>query len=175
MRTLRELQRRARSAASRARIRGCDSIGELADVTGTPFVSNQGRITVGRCFEMSAVPVRSHLVTEASGSVVIGDNVRIAYGVGIFSAAEILIGDDTTIGPLAMLLDVDFHDIYDQDARGEPRPIHIGRGVHLGSGVVVLRGAVIGDGVRVAPNSVVSRFLPAGSHAAGVPARPVNA
>jgi maltose O-acetyltransferase len=113
-------------------------------------------------------------VTGANGILVIGDRVRLAHGVAMCAHASLEIGDDTTFGPFAMVLDVDFHGVQARGAPAGARPVRIGRNVHIGAGTIVLRGAVIGDGVVVAPNSVVSRWVPAGLRVAGVPAKPVR-
>lgn len=168
-----ELRARIASLVARAALRRVDALGAGARTFGRPFVSNQGRIEIGRGVVLSALPVPSHLATGAGGLLRVGDRVSIAHGASIFAHREIDIGDDVSIGPLAMLLDVDFHEVRARESIGEARPIRIGRGVRIGSGVVVLRGAIIGDGARIAANSVVSRYVPPGALAAGVPARPV--
>lgn len=159
--------------ASRA-LRDCDRVGLGARVFGAPHVVNDGAIEIGDDFAISAVPVRGHLVTTRSGRLRIGHRVRIGYGSSIFAEELVEIGDGTSIGPMTMVLDVDFHDVKDRGSRGATRPIRIGRDVRIASGVVVLRGAIIGDGARIAAGSVVSRAIPAGAHAEGVPARPTT-
>jgi acetyltransferase-like isoleucine patch superfamily enzyme len=53
----------------------------------------------------------------------------------------------------------------------EPNPVVIGAGVWLGSHVVVTDGVTIGSGCVVGANSVVTKDLPEGCLAAGVPAK----
>lgn len=166
------LRHRVERLRTRASLRACDALGEGAVVLGAPFVDNRGRITIGRDFRLASIPVRSHLATRNGGRLVIGDRVRIAHGAAIFAEGEVIIGDDVSIGPMVMILDVDFHEIADRTARGTPRPIRIGRGVHLSAGCIVLRGAVLGDGAHVGPHSVVARAVPKGMRVEGVPARP---
>lgn len=151
---------------------GCDIIGDGALLHGKPIIDNQGRIEIGRAIRMSAVPVPSHLTTGAAGVLRIGSRVRISHGAAVHAHHEIVVGDDVCIGPFAMILDFDFHGEKERDEPGEPRPIHIGDGVQLGAGVIVLRGASIGAGAVIAPHSVVARFVPPGAYFAGVPARP---
>ncbi len=160
---------------TRAVLHACDVVKDGAFVAGVPFVDNRGRIEIGEGSSISSLPVRSHLATRPGASLVIGDRVRIAHGAAIYVASEVVVGDDVAVGPMSMILDVDFHEIGDRSASGTPRPIRIGRGVRLAVGCVVLRGVVIGDGARIGPHSVVARSIPPGVYAEGVPARPVNA
>lgn len=166
--------RDVQAAFARWWLRACDVVGPEARLLGRPFIRNLGRLEIGSGFVASSVPVRTHLVTGPHGTLRIGDRVRIAHGASLSAQIELIIGDDTVIGPFAMLIDSDYHDANDRNGAGSAKPILIGRGVRIGAGVVVLRGAVIGDGAVIEPNSVVSRYVPPGVHAAGVPARPVG-
>lgn len=156
------------------KLRGCDSVGRSARVRGTPWIENHGRIDIGEDFSIDALPVPSHLVTFRDGRLAIGRRVRVAHGVAICAHLSVEIGDDVSFGPFAIVIDDDFHGVRARGAGAGPRPIRIGRNVHIGAGTIVLRGAVIGDGVTVAPNSVVSRWIPSGLRVAGVPARPIR-
>lgn len=145
-----------------------------AFVDGHVVIRSSGRMEIGSAFAISGLPVRSHLLTGARGSLRIGDRVRVAHGASISAYGEVLIGDDVIIGPMVIVMDVDFHDVKSRDASRSPRPIRIGNGVRIGAGVIVLRGAVIGDGARIEAQSVVSRYVPPGALARGVPARPIR-
>ena len=164
---------RLRASWARLRLRACDVVGPGARVIGAPHVENRGRIELGRGFVWSSVPVRSHFVVGPHGVLRIGDDVHIAHGAALSVDAEVTIGDGSVLGPFVTILDSDYHEVNHREAHGEARAIHIGRNVRLGAGVVVLRGAIISDGAVIAPNSTVSRFIPAGARASGVPARPV--
>ena len=64
------------------------------------------------------------------------------------------------------------HDI-DPDRRHilYPAPIHIGRKVWSGAGVIITKGVTIGDNSIVAAGAVVTHDIPFNVIAAGVPAR----
>lgn len=156
------------------KLRSCDVLGRRARVFGKPYIENRGRIEIGDDFEIDALPVPSHLVTGDRGVVQIGRRVRVAHGVAICSQLSIEIGDDTTLGPFAIVLDADFHGVQSRGEAAGPRPVRIGHNVHIGAGTIILRGAIIGDGVTVAPNSVVARWIPEGLYVAGVPAKPIR-
>lgn len=171
---LSDLRARLATRLSRAfLLRHCDFVGEGVFLVGRPKITNGGRIEIGANFAMSSSPVGSHFEARSGGHIVIGRNVRISHGASVFAHELIEIGDNTTIGPMAMLLDVDFHEVKSRESMGEPRPIRIGKNVHIGAGCVILRGAFIGDGAHIAANSVVGRAVPPGTRAAGVPARPL--
>ena len=83
----------------------------------------------------------------------------------------IVIGDGTFIGHNTVLATLD-HDI-DPDRRHilYPAPIHIGRKVWIGAGVIITKGVTIGDNSIVAAGAVVTHDIPSNVIAAGVPAR----
>jgi acetyltransferase-like isoleucine patch superfamily enzyme/acyl carrier protein len=156
------------------RLRAVDRLGVRARVTGRPFIVNQGKIRIGRDFHLVAQPATSHLVAMG-GLLEIGDRVQIACGASITALQRIRIGDDTQIGPYAVIIDSDFHVVGNRSAHATPQPIWIGRNVTIGHRVTILRGATIGNGVRVESGSVVSGNVPDGAVVAGVPAAPVMA
>jgi len=153
-------------------LRDCDRVGLAPRLYGRPAISSLGKIEIGDHFSMSSLPLRSALNTGAKGLLEIGSDVSIGHGASIAAHAHVTIGDGTVIGPMVMIIDIDFHETNDHASLGQPKPIRIGRGVRIGSNVVILRGAMIGDGAVIASNSVVSRVLPPRRHASGVPARP---
>ena len=53
-------------------------------------------------------------------------------------------------------------------------PIRIGNNVFIGVGCTILSGITIGDNVIIGAQSLVSRDIPAGVVAAGVPAKPIR-
>jgi acetyltransferase-like isoleucine patch superfamily enzyme len=87
------------------------------------------------------------------------------------------IGSECAIGPACYLTDHDH-------GRGEDKPplslpfvqasTRLGNRVWLGAHVVVLKGVTIGDGAVIGAGSVVTKDIPAGSVAVGVPARVID-
>jgi acetyltransferase-like isoleucine patch superfamily enzyme len=94
---------------------------------------------------------------DGSGRITIGENCR--FGPGVF----------VTASDYGMLPDMGIA----EQPRNE-RDIVIGDDVWLGARVFVGAGVTIGDGAVVSANSVVTRDLPAGVIAVGIPARVVR-
>ena len=153
-------------------LRDCNRVGADPKLYLRPSVANLGRIAIGDRLSMSSLPLRSSLTTGQNGLLEIGSDVSIGHGASIAAHAHVTIGDGTVLGPFVTIIDIDFHQTNDHASLGHAKPIGIGRGVRIGSNVIILRGAIIGDGAEIAPNSVVSRVIPPRRHASGVPARP---
>jgi maltose O-acetyltransferase len=151
--------------------RGIDRVGRGTEISGRPYVSNDGIIVIGNDCTLSSHPIRSHLVTMPGARITIGNRVAISYGAAISSVCEVDIGDDSHIGPMSMILDNDFHKVGDRNLPGTAAPVRIGRGVHIGPCVTMLRGTRIGDGARVMAGSTVYGVVPAGAVVSGVPAQ----
>lgn len=108
--------------------------------------------------------------------VVVGDRCLIGRGSSIVAHLAVEIGDDVFTGPNVYITDQN-HGLADLDlpiGRQWPapeQPVRIGAGSWLGTGVVVLPGVTIGAGAAIGAGSVVTADVPAGTIAAGVPAR----
>jgi acetyltransferase-like isoleucine patch superfamily enzyme/acyl carrier protein len=159
---------------SRVRLRSVSALGARPRASGAPFVDNHGRIEIGDDFFLSSHPVVSHMVCERGARITIGDGVSIGSGAAIACQLAIRIDDGVRIGRNVMILDTDFHELHDMNEPGEPLPVVIERGARLDDGVVVLKGARVGAGARIGPNSVVSGTVEPGVFASGVPARPAR-
>ena len=107
-----------------------------------------------------------------------GSNVSINRHSTINATGGVLIGDDVLIGPYVLLQSQD-HRFEDAgvtfNRQGyDRRPIAIGSNVWIAANVTVLPGVTIGDDVVVGAGSVVTRDIPPGSLAVGVPAKVIR-
>lgn len=93
------------------------------------------------------------------------------------STGRIVIGDHVSLAPEVFITASDYRFVAGQPFREQPkreRDVVIGNDVWLGTRVVVTAGVTIGDGCIVGAGAVVTRDLPPGSIAVGVPARVVS-
>src|SRR5215813_3357275 len=123
----------------------CSSVGARLSILGPCMMTSARNITVG---DDLTVRSRKHNMVEIScepgARLTLGNNVFLNQGVRIACT-------QTKAGPVVI----------------EPN-------VWLGSRVMVLRGVTIGRGSVVGAGSVVTRSIPPGVFAAGVPARVVK-
>jgi maltose O-acetyltransferase len=106
----------------------------------------------------------------------IGSGTFLNFGVVALDVARITIGDDVQIGPLVQLL-TPTHPIDAELRRAKweaAEPITASDKIWLGGGVIVCPGVTIGEDTVVGAGAVVTRDLPAGVVAAGVPARVIR-
>ncbi len=91
--------------------------------------------------------------------------------------SPIYIGEDVFIGPKCVLACAG-HPVNSEQRRTEPltqsKPIHIGNNVWLGATVTVIGGVTIGDGSVIAAGAVVTKDIPAGVVAGGVPCKVIR-
>jgi acetyltransferase-like isoleucine patch superfamily enzyme len=120
-------------------------------------------------------------VSFANGErIEIGDRVQIGARCAIWAGDEtgrIVIGADSTFGPDCFLTASDYGQAGGTTIVEQPKrelDIVIGRDVWLGTKVIVTAGVTIGDGAIVGAGSVVTRDVPPGAIAAGVPARVIR-
>ena len=110
--------------------------------------------------------------TDCGLNIIIGANVFINQGCHFMDMGGITIGDDVMIGPKVNLVSAG-HPVSPSERRNGivAKPITIGNTVWIGAAATILPGVTVGDDAVIAAGAVVSRDVPAGTMAAGVPAR----
>lgn len=146
---------------------------------GFPLVTGPVEITMGDgCRLSSAITISGRPTSRPRPRLILGDNVGIGWQTTIAVGSRIQFGDNCRIAGRAFFGGYPGHPV-DAQARAEGRPdsddqvgeIILERDVWLGTGCTVSSGVTIGAGTIVAAGSVVTKSLPAGVIAAGVPAR----
>jgi acetyltransferase-like isoleucine patch superfamily enzyme len=136
---------------------------------GVPVVRAPGSISIGDSCRFRGGPVRSRIITGPDGRIALGNRVGISYGVEIYSARSVTIGDDGKIGGQVTIYDTSFHPLQEGD-EVKVAPVELGRNVWIGRGAMILPGVTIGDHSVVAGGAVVSADVPPRVLVAGIPA-----
>lgn len=129
-----------------------------------------GRIALGPSCQLEIGTV----LHAYGGKIELGENVFLGPYAVIYGHGGVVVGADSLVSMHCRILSSN-HTVpaVSRLIRGEPDellPTHIGRDVWLGAGVTILGGVTIGDGCVVGAGAVVTKDLPAGAIAHGVPA-----
>lgn len=125
------------------------------------------RISLGRdC----AVYEGSWLETEPDAWISIGDRVYLGHDVHLHAVGDVRIESGCMLAD-GVLVSSGSHDMSDDKSAVTGAPISIGTNCFIGQRAVILAGVTIGDGATIGAGAVVTRDVPAGATAAGVPAR----
>jgi acetyltransferase-like isoleucine patch superfamily enzyme len=116
---------------------------------------------------------------EAQGGprIVIGSGVYINRWTMLDASEKIEIADGVMIGPHCYITDHDHGTAQAGSVGAQPlvsAPTRVCKNAWLGAHVSVLKGVTIGEGAVVGAGAVVTRDVPAGAIAAGVPAKVVG-
>lgn len=142
---------------------------------GYSHVRPRRRVTLG-----AGATIAPNVSLRNGERITIGARTKVgerAYLWAGDSHGRITIGEDCRLGPEVFVTASDYGMLPDEKIAYQPRnerDILIGDDVWLGARVFVAAGVEIGDGCVVSANSAVTRSLPAGSVAVGVPARVVR-
>ena len=112
----------------------------------------------------------------------IGKGTFINFNITVQDDAPVTIGDNCDFGPNVTIVTPQHPLLASErklmlDQNGVPghlvyaEPVIIGNGCWIGAGVTVCPGVTIGDGCVIGAGSVVTKDIPTGSIAVGVPAR----
>ncbi len=106
-----------------------------------------------------------------------GNFTFVNFDCVFLDTSPIYIGEDVFIGPKCVLACAG-HPVNSEQRRTEPltqsKPINIGNNVWLGASVTVIGGVTIGDGSVIAAGAVVTKNIPAGVVAGGVPCKVIR-
>jgi maltose O-acetyltransferase len=152
-------------------LRNVTEVGAGVRTIHCPRIQNHGTMQIGRATILRSVLVPVELATRFGAMLRIGERCSINYGVSIGAAKHIELGNRVRIGPYSMIIDCQFHDVYDRDRCPEPQPVVIEDDVWIGSRVSVMPGVRIGRGSIVGAHAVVTSDVPQFTIVAGVPAR----
>ncbi len=106
----------------------------------------------------------------------IGSNVYANFNLTLVDDGDIHIGDNTMFGPNVVIATAGHPILPELRARGLQfnLPVHIGSNVWIGGGSQIMPGVTIGDDTVIGAGSVVTRDIPSGVVAVGVPCRVVR-
>lgn len=109
------------------------------------------------------------LITGPGATIDLGASV-VGRGSVIVARNRITVGTDSKIAEMVVVRDAN-HERPLAAGRFVTQPVSIGREVWLGAKSTVLAGVSIGDEATVGAGAVVTRSVPPGATAVGVPAR----
>ncbi len=158
-------------------------VGRRLRCNGNIKIYNRGNISLGDKVNFNsgwlANPVGNFQCTTFH--VQKGANLFIGNGCGISNAVfccriGITLEDGASVGGGTSLYDNDFHSLKEEDRLSGKgiipgAPIIIRRRAFIGGHCLILKGVTIGEGSIIGAGSVVTRDIPAGVIAAGVPAK----
>lgn len=133
-----------------------------------------------KMYDNSELNVENGFVIHAPFHIVINHNAHLKLGSGYINRnakirclKEINIGNNVAIGEDFTIWDSDSHIIKGKENETTQTTV-IGNNVWIGINVTVLKGVTIGDGAMIAAGAVVTRNIPAGVLAGGVPAKVIK-
>ena len=109
----------------------------------------------------------------AGHHVHMGKNVYANFNLTLVDDGEIYIGDYTMIGPNVTIATAGHPVLPElrQETYQFNIPVHIGKNVWIGAGVIILPGVTVGDNTVIGAGSVVTKDIPSDVVAVGNPCR----
>jgi maltose O-acetyltransferase len=121
----------------------------------------------------SRVEIEPAFRCDYGSNIRLGDGFYANFDCIILDCNTVTIGRDVKLGPRVQILTA-YHPI-DPAVRSSGRelaaPVTIGDAAWIGAGAIINPGVTIGAGTTIGAGSVVTRSIPAGVVAAGVPCR----
>lgn len=117
------------------------------------------------------IKINNYVVIRAPGNVSLGNGVVIAEFVHIWGGGGVDIGDNVIIAShVAITSQTHTFGAELYKCASVDMPVCIGKNVWIGAGAIILPGVTIGDNSVIGAGSVVTKDIPCGVIAYGVPA-----
>ena len=152
------------------------SLGDQVTIDDNCLVDARGSGPEGIVFSDEVILNRNSMVLAKAGLIYLGKRTSVGANSvvvsmdGIVTEEAVLMAGGCYLSAGAYRFDDPGKPIMDQDSYSKG-PIIIGAGAWLGTGVLVLDGVTVGKGAVIGAGAVVTRNIPDGGVAAGVPAR----
>lgn len=113
---------------------------------------------------------------EFGKNITIEKNVYINFGCIILDCADVIIGENTLLGPNVGIYPVNHATDAEERINGGcyGKPVHIGKRVWIGGDVKILAGVSIGDDTIIGTGSIVTKDIPSGVIAVGNPCKVIK-
>jgi maltose O-acetyltransferase len=150
-----------------------NSVGTFPLINGYSYIRNFGQLDIGDNISLNSKPLPVYITVGKKGTLTIGNNVGMNYGVNIGCELKITIGNNVHIGDLSTIIDSDFHQV---DCRNDVRikEVVIGNNVWICRTCTILPGVKIGDNSVIGAGSIVGSDIPENVLAWGFPAKPIK-
>ena len=133
-----------------------------------------------RCTASSIFAPCKFRTWSKTATIIVDDNVGLNGTSIVARSKTIHIGKGTMIAPNVTITDSDFHALWPPENRllnpafkGDA-DVMIGKNIWIGLQSIILKGVTIGDGSVIAAGSVVTKDIPAGVLAGGIPAKVIR-
>lgn len=152
-------------------------LARLANAAAYAHAEQRAEMTAGPGLAMApSVSLRNGERVECGREVHVGERCSLWAG---DTAGRIVLGDNALLAPEVFITASNYGTRWGTGMPIMHQPkveadVHVGADAWLGRGVTVLPGVTVGDGAVVAAGAVVTKDLPAGCIAGGVPARVIG-
>jgi acetyltransferase-like isoleucine patch superfamily enzyme len=156
---------------ARIALRRCRRVGQGVEVRGPVHIVGGGAVELGDGVILDASRNPIELKAAPGAVLVVGDGCVIEGGVSLEAENRITLGARVRLKPFAKLLDSHFHKLSSLSEKPPPGEVTVGDECVIGERAILLPGTVLGRGVKVGAQSVVSKRVPDGATVDGNPAR----
>ena len=149
-------------------------------VTNANCIFENGRSTIVRLDEGAKLKTNGNFSVFYGGDIVLFKNAILELGNGFCNSdvkirvkQHVKIGNGVMISHDVTIMDTDAH-VMDYKGYKMTKPIIIGDNVWIGLKATILKGVTIGKGSVIAAGALVTKNIPPGCLAAGVPAKVIK-
>jgi len=157
---------------TRLKLWRCRRVGAGARALGSIWVHGAGRTILGAnvLLDGRLAPIELH---AAAGALIeLGDDVTVHGGTSIEAVDSVTVGAGCVLAPFVKIIDNNFHSLRgDRNRRPPSRPVVVEDQVSIGERAIILPGAHLQAGARIAARTVISQRVPRGALVEGNPPR----